>query len=170
MAVSHYRDIDFRPAPPGWRMYFLAGNGVGLRTYPVAGWLIQEATGEEYEPQTEVPAQDRDRRVVPAFWNRDFGVELQPADLGGDDPQWVLGPGQPDPTAEEIAEAHRAAAQAQTEKANGELAGRCFDEIIAPEMRSVGIPTDMIRLHRRRYVRETCADPEALRRLQAWAG
>ncbi|MFF4893459.1 hypothetical protein [Micromonospora chersina] len=165
--ARHYRDIDFQPAPPGWRMIFLAGDGKAVWKYPVPGWLIQEEADDEYEPVTGTAPHDRERRVIPAFWSAAFGIELQPADIDGDNPTWVLGPGQPDPTEEEIAQEHRSVAEAAAREANGKLAGRYFDTVIAPRLRDDGKRADHISYARGKYIRDTWADPAELDRMRA---
>jgi hypothetical protein len=100
-----WRDIDFRPAPPGWRAVYLDTHGT-VSTEHIAGWLIQEevshAQSGRLHPRGDISAEDRNRRVVPAFHD----VQASGAVLVGIDviagPWRILAPGQPDPTAEEI--------------------------------------------------------------------
>lgn len=167
MTVRPYRDIGFQAAPPGWRMIFLARNGHGVWTYPIPGWLVQERTDDQYEPLISTPSHDRERRVVPAFWSQAFGVELQPADIDDDDPVWVLGPGQPDPTEDEIVEAHREAATVAANLAARNLARRFFDAVIVPQLRGEGKSEQDVVSSRRRFVRDNVTNQEALDRFRA---
>jgi hypothetical protein len=115
--TARWRDIDFRPAPPGWRAVYIDVDG-NARTEHVAGWLIQEEefygqTGRKH-PRGDTQMEDRDRRVVPAFHYADeFGVTLVGVDVVRG--LWrILAPGQPDPTSEEIEAAGYRAEQAGT--------------------------------------------------------
>jgi hypothetical protein len=100
-----WRDIDFRPAPPGWRAVYLGSEG-DVRIEYLAGWLIQEEelyghSGRKH-PREDTRPEDRDRRVTPAFHAAaQFGAEL--VEVESVEGLWrILPPGEPDPTAEEI--------------------------------------------------------------------
>lgn len=99
-----FRTVDFRPAPPGWRIAF--ATTLGPVVEPMPGWLIREEV--EYDTRTEdVVACTGSREVVATIV---VESEAAPADSHPD--FWhVLGPGEPDPTPEETAEeiARRAA-------------------------------------------------------------
>lgn len=91
-----FRTVDFRPAPPGWRIAYATADGT--RVKPMPGWLIREEV--EYDTDTyDVVARTGARDVVAAHL---VGSEAERAD-GHDDFWRVLGPGEPDPTAEEVA-------------------------------------------------------------------
>lgn len=93
-----FRTVDFRPAPPGWRVVFLDGTGRAAIT-PMPGWLIQEEV--EVEGDEERPTGTRD---VVASYVEENGVEP----IRGDAYFWyVLAPGEDGPTPEEQAAQHR---------------------------------------------------------------
>jgi hypothetical protein len=98
--TSVWRDIDFRPAPPGWRVIEIGDDG--WNALPLAGWVIQELAREGREPSyddlaLDMPAEDRPRRVAPAVHENAWLLSELDPDV------WVFGPGQPDPTDAEIA-------------------------------------------------------------------
>ena len=107
-----WRTVDFRPAPPGWRVLaiFHQGKRDGI---PMAGWLIQDAveydnaTDTAVRPSTSLgPAGGTDRRVIPAVVNPGFGWQVEPLDWEPGSNTWkVLGPGEPDPSEAEWATA-----------------------------------------------------------------
>ncbi len=75
-----WRDIDFRPAPPGWRAVYLEADGT-VSTEHIAGWLIQEeeshAQSGRQHPRGDISPEDHNRRVVPAFHHvQAFGAVL----------------------------------------------------------------------------------------------
>ncbi len=99
--------VDFRAVgEPGWRVLYLDLDGLRFRAWPLAGWLIQEQNTDPRD--TEAPSETArpSRRVVPAHC--DGLGEVKDATKG--DTFWlVLGPGEPEPTAERqlIARAER---------------------------------------------------------------
>ncbi len=96
-----YLRADFRPqTEPGWRVwlgYVDADGAFHHETLPLAGWLIEAWVWEGQDGRGVVdPA---DRRIEPAVWVDEEG--LQPVyELGSRDIRYaVIGPGQicPDP-------------------------------------------------------------------------
>ncbi|KUL26611.1 hypothetical protein [Streptomyces regalis] len=92
-----FRTVDFRPAPPGWRIAF--ATILGPVVEPMPGWLIRE----EIECDTDtgdVIKRTGSREVVAAL------VVESEASPAYDDPGFwhLLGPGEREPTAEETAE------------------------------------------------------------------
>ena len=103
--TSGWRDIDFRPAPPGWRAVYLGTHGT-VSTEHIAGWLIQEeeshAQSGRQHPRGDISPEDRNRRIVAAFHNLQ-AIAALPVEVDAIGGLWrILAPGQPDPTAEEI--------------------------------------------------------------------
>lgn len=100
MSNYDFRTIDFRPAPPGWRIAYTI-TPEEPRIEPMPGWLIREEVEIRYEGETcEVIARTGTREVVAARMDE---AEVAPATNDVD--FWcVLGPGEPDPTPEEYAE------------------------------------------------------------------
>jgi hypothetical protein len=101
--------VDFRPVPvAGWRVLFIEDPS-GWLAYPLAGWLIEERVivherNYELHPDTAASG-DRERRVVAAIAG-DFG-EAESVNLISN--FWcLLGPGEPDPTADQESEARTA--------------------------------------------------------------
>lgn len=78
---NDWREIDFRPAPPGWTIAGLVSTegGPQFRISPFLGWLV-------YEHKTDP---DRDRRLVPAANDPRF-AGLYPARSSLDD-GWFYG-------------------------------------------------------------------------------
>ncbi len=96
-----WEDWDFRPAPAGWRVVYLEDEDEpGWMSEPMPGWLVQyeyEFSRRSFESVDERPLTERPRRIVAAviedYW-------LSAADTVSN--FWmVLGPGAPDPTAEQ---------------------------------------------------------------------
>ena len=119
MSRHTWRDIDFRPAPTGWRVWFVSEDNAWQR--PVAGWLIQErAIYDEYDddptPDYGTDVADRPRRVATATYEESILLAFE------DDPNGyaVIAPGESDPTADDIAEqtaVQRAAGERRRAKA-----------------------------------------------------
>ena len=103
-----WNTIDFRPAPPGWRVVYLHPGGRDV--VPIAGWLIQERytqTGNFPDDLADDLHADeqvcgRQRRVIPGYVSVEYGWTVWPIDKyeGGDAEIWhVLPPGAPKPDA-----------------------------------------------------------------------
>ncbi|WP_435589792.1 hypothetical protein [Micromonospora aurantiaca (nom. illeg.)] len=96
--MTRWNDIDFRPAPPGWRAVFVdpAEADTQVEIVPIPGWLIQEDLHDA-----------RSRRVVAAA-QFEGNPHLVDVDDGGDDPRdpgtfWkILPPGAAEPTTAEV--------------------------------------------------------------------
>lgn len=97
MATEYrFRTVDFRPAPPGWRIAF--ATTLGPIVEPMPGWLIREEV--EYDTRTEDFVTCTGSREVVAAQV----VEGEASSVTENPEFWcVLGPGEPDPTAEETA-------------------------------------------------------------------
>jgi hypothetical protein len=113
--TREWRDIDFRPAPNGWRVLYLDDTEeVGWGAWPMAGWLIQEyAEDDGYHEgvgadEDRKPG-DRPRRVIAAVVE---DLELVPVDSPMFDPWTIIGPGDPDPTREQAERAVRSRLEA----------------------------------------------------------
>ena len=102
--MTDWRTVDLRPAPPGWRVWTVSPSGASSNV--LVGWVVQEeAVYDDYSGEYVASDTDPDfrrRRVVEAIY-QDAPCYL--VDCGEDYPhRWlVLGPGEPDPTAEEQA-------------------------------------------------------------------
>lgn len=117
------RTIDFRPAPTGWRIVWLSALEAGYSTSPLPGWLIQEevARDELTDHPLDTP-DERDRYVMPAFLRDGF----VPESVEGIPEFWyVIGPGEPPPTDEEVA-AERAA---RAHRAQSKASHRALSEV-----------------------------------------
>lgn len=95
------RAIDLRPvAVPGWRAIFL-DQPTGHHVEPLAGWLIREEVSLDADlglSESMPPPGYRERSIVAAVAGEGGGVEPVASRASF----WcVLGPGQPDPTAEQ---------------------------------------------------------------------
>lgn len=95
------RAIDLRPvATPGWRAIFLDLPS-GHHVEPLVGWLIQEeiTLNADLGLSQDMPLPGyRERYIVAAVTGEDGSVEPAPSRAAF----WlVLGPCQPDPTAEQ---------------------------------------------------------------------
>jgi len=105
MSNTYWRDLDIRPAPAGWRAWFRQDHEEGSTwSTSLVGWLVQEETPslEDYA-DTDTEAGDRRRRVMPVCYC-DTPPYLDALDA--DASLWmILGPGDPDPTADERAAA-----------------------------------------------------------------
>jgi hypothetical protein len=96
----HHRDVDFRPAPPGWLALFRIEGGTAAERWdpvPLAGWLIQEEI--ERDSQTDEPTQDMppggwERCISPACY---FGGDGLISVEGMDNFVTVIAPGTPLP-------------------------------------------------------------------------
>lgn len=97
--------VGFSPAPIGWRAVYVLGAGQSY-SVPVPGWELQERWFESHEfadpePSGDEPVGNRMRQVVPTIMGERqyvMAADLEPG-------FWqVLGPGELDPTSEEIAE------------------------------------------------------------------
>jgi hypothetical protein len=105
MSIFDSRIIDFRPAPPGWRLvYLMDGTPEGYVTAPMPGWLIQEEV--YYSRQDTIDDEDtpapanRGRSVTAAGCD---GAYLFPAESAEN--FWrVLGPDEDDPLDEQVEE------------------------------------------------------------------
>jgi hypothetical protein len=100
--------VDFRAVgEPGWRVVYLVDlDGLRFKAWPLAGWLIQEQVASRRDTDAPATTARPSRRVVPAHC--DGLGEVKDATKG--DTFWlVLGPGEPEPTAERqlIARAER---------------------------------------------------------------
>ncbi|MEU0069545.1 hypothetical protein ABZ027_08370 [Streptomyces sp. NPDC006332] len=98
MATTYrFRTVDFRTAPPGWRIAF--ATALGPIVEPMPGWLIREEV--EYDTRTEDSVTCTGSREVVAA----LVVEGEAAPAYSHPDFWqILGPGEPDPTPEETAE------------------------------------------------------------------
>ncbi len=104
-----WRTVDFRPAPPGWRVYAFFEEK--LIVEPIAGWLIQDAFLYDSESDAVVPDETAkrtggpERRVIPGISVAGYSWSVEPIDEGTqpDDHTWqILPPGAPEPSPEEI--------------------------------------------------------------------
>jgi len=99
--VRAWRTLDFKPAPPGWRVIYL--NPGDREVLPMAGWLVQDsylldlATTEEHEDDTT------ERRVIAAVCTDAEGWTVRAVDDDEDHLWTVLAPGEPEPTQDEEA-------------------------------------------------------------------
>ncbi|MFF4836584.1 hypothetical protein [Streptomyces sp. NPDC001315] len=99
MALDYrFRTVDFRPAPEGWRTAWITADG--LDVLPMPGWLVREEF--EYDsPNSDDSARSTGYRDVIAARVEDYGIEAIDAT---DTSFWfILGPGQSEPTKEEVA-------------------------------------------------------------------
>src|SRR3712207_6723155 len=108
MTDNRWHDVDFRPAPPGWRAIYLDAQDRPV-VEQIAGWLIQEK-GARPVPPAHPESPRPVRRVVPAFHRvADWGVDPIPLDqVAG--LYRIVAPGEAVPSAEEIADEKAAAA------------------------------------------------------------
>lgn len=92
---AHWRTIDLRPAPPGWRALYVDDNG-RTWTAPLIGWAIQEDAPAGERDRWHPPA-DRDRQIVPATADPANGPE--PWVIQHDDEQFfcLIAPGDEPP-------------------------------------------------------------------------
>lgn len=95
MSDTSWRTVDFRPACAGWRVIHL-GHDAPSRTWtdawsarPLAGWLIREDD-------------NGDRQVVAADVDEDGEVLRVRVGLPNVSAWYIAGPGDPDPTPDEI--------------------------------------------------------------------
>lgn len=96
-ADYQFRTVDFRPAPPGWRIAYATSDGP--RTEPMPGWLIREEV--ECDTHTgDVIKRTGSREVVAAQI-----VESEASPVYDDHKFWcLLGPGESAPTPQEAAD------------------------------------------------------------------
>ena len=99
------RTIDFRPAPSGWRLVYLADDDpAGYATVPMPGWLVLEEVNSDkngdLDTQRTLPPGDRWRTVVVAASD---GANLYPAD-DAENFWMALGPGESEPPAQLVKE------------------------------------------------------------------
>lgn len=86
-----WTEVDFRPAPLGWRLVYLIDDQVQI--VPMPGWLIEEQH-EDRAPFTRTGS----RRVVAADMD-EYAVDS----VAGRSAFWmVLGPEQDEPTPDDI--------------------------------------------------------------------
>jgi hypothetical protein len=110
-----WRNLDFRPAPAGWRAAWIDDAGT-LTVEAMPGWLIQEV--EWYDDdgtnaeQTQEPG-DRERRVIATFASQEEVLGIDDALSENGDIWKLVAPGEPDPT--EV-EAHIEFARRQAEE------------------------------------------------------
>jgi hypothetical protein len=125
MSGNWWNTIDFRPAPPGWRVVFLWDKQ--REVLPIAGWLIQERYSQGSQdpyPLSDALGDDekvfgRRRRVIAGTAVKGYGWVVQAIDDNLDDVAdvWrILGPGEPEATDEE--EKEERAARAAKKPAN----------------------------------------------------
>lgn len=104
-----WRDIDFRPAPAGWRVIFVAPKPPHWFSRPLAGWIIQEQAHLDHRGHVEadnLAASDRDRRIVAGVHDPEGQLVLEAAISDWYGEVWlVVGPGQEDPTTNEAKQA-----------------------------------------------------------------
>ncbi|HEV7961711.1 MAG TPA: hypothetical protein VGP57_04135 [Actinoplanes sp.] len=90
-------DVDFRPAPSGWRVAYVDAAKNKITHVAMAGWMLQVHTGADRND-------DRERRVVPAVHGGMNGLpvgEVVAAECVAE--VWaVLGPGEPDLTVRDM--------------------------------------------------------------------
>ena len=83
------RIIDFRPAPEGWHIVHLNTDTAEWSRYALVGWLIQEdEEGHRSVVAGEVDGDGEIRAAIMGLWNVSAW--------------YVAGPGDPDPTREEV--------------------------------------------------------------------
>ncbi|HEY9416965.1 MAG TPA: hypothetical protein VIQ30_19580 [Pseudonocardia sp.] len=89
--TGNWHTIDFRPAPPGWRVASLSNDTGKVTYYALPGWLVQAD-------------EDGDHRVVAGEVDWDGEVARQLIGLWNVSAWYVLGPGDPDPSPDEVKE------------------------------------------------------------------
>jgi hypothetical protein len=101
-----WQTVDFRPAPPGWRVVSLFGDRRDV--LPMAGWLIQERylldDNDKVVPEPDDSVRSRERRIAPGVMVEGYGWCVVPSDenMPEVDNTWmVLAPDQPEPSEEE---------------------------------------------------------------------
>jgi hypothetical protein len=114
-----WHNVSFTPAGPGWRAIYLDPiHDNGYFTHALAGWLVQEQV--EYHdalhlsPKPPARGELRHRRVIAADADAESG-EVMPAE-NADNFYRIAGPGEPDPTPEQIADAHREYAEKRLDR------------------------------------------------------
>ncbi|SNY72897.1 hypothetical protein [Paractinoplanes atraurantiacus] len=108
-----WQTVDFRPAPPGWRVVSLFGDRRDV--LPMPGWLIQERYLIDEHGQVVAEPGDgvrgRQRRIAPGVTVGAFHWCVEPTDenMPEVDSTWmILAPGQPEPSEEDqVAEVQR---------------------------------------------------------------
>lgn len=101
-----WQTVDFRPAPPGWRVVALFGDRRDV--LPMPGWLIQERylldDNDKVVPEPDDGIRGRQRRIAPGLTVEGYNWCVEPSDENTPDVDntWmVLAPDQPEPSEEE---------------------------------------------------------------------
>ncbi|MEU9183355.1 hypothetical protein AB0D14_02055 [Streptomyces sp. NPDC048484] len=97
MALDYrFRTVDFRPAPEGWRIAWLTQGRLDIA--PMPGWIIREEF--EFDSSTSEDGRSTGARDIAAARVEDWGVEpIEATDSGF---WFILGPGEPRPTEDEV--------------------------------------------------------------------
>lgn len=108
MALDYrFRTVDFRPAPEGWRIAWIIKNRLDIA--PMPGWIVREEF--EYDSPNSDDGRSTGSRDVVATRVEDYGIE--PIEASDRSFWFILGPGESEPTAEEVeAEVARRAKEA----------------------------------------------------------
>jgi hypothetical protein len=97
-----WRTLDFKPAPPGWRVVYL--NSDKRQVVPMAGWIVQELYLLDIDADQAHDVESPERRVFPGVCLDAYGWEVEPVDSDASLLWMILGPGQTEPGEEEEAE------------------------------------------------------------------